>query len=144
MTTTTAPSTENFYASKITSGPLRGQIGIYSQHTGKKINMSAIADWDAAAAYIEREEERLAARRAKAAAEAEQHAAAKAKADAEGKAAATRGPLATERQVSYIMQLLAQTDGGQGSWYSGPTTLEGVRAMTRSAASTYISALKGE
>lgn len=70
---------------------------------------------------------------------------AQAKADAERAAAEARGPLATDRQVSFIMSLLAQHDGQNVTWYSkGPTSRVEVARMTRSDASTYISALKGE
>ena len=56
-----------------------------------------------------------------------------------------RGPLATERQVDYIMSLLSQHGGQNTTWFSqGPTTLEEVARMTRRDASTYISALKGD
>lgn len=55
------------------------------------------------------------------------------------------GPLATDRQVDYIMALLAQHGGQNTTWFSaGPTTLEEVANMTRRDASTYISALKGD
>lgn len=58
--------------------------------------------------------------------------------------AGTTGPLATERQVDYIMSLLAQTDGQNVSWFSpAPTEYAEVAKMTRKDASTYISALKG-
>ena len=68
-----------------------------------------------------------------------------AKEKAERKAAEARGPLATSRQVDYIMALLAQHDGQNVTWFSqGPTTLAEVKRMTRRDASTYISALKGE
>ena len=56
-----------------------------------------------------------------------------------------RSPLATDRQVDYIMTLLAQHGGQNTTWFSaGPTTLEEVSRMTRRDASTYISALKGD
>lgn len=67
------------------------------------------------------------------------------KAAAERAAAAARGPLATDRQVSYILSLLAQHDGQNTTWYTaGPTTSAEIAKMTRKDASTYISALKGE
>lgn len=70
---------------------------------------------------------------------------AEAKAEAERAAAEARGPLATDRQVNFIMSLLAQHDGQNVTWYSkGPTTRAEVARMTRSDASTYISALLGE
>lgn len=56
-----------------------------------------------------------------------------------------RGPLATDRQVDYIMSLLSQHGGQNTTWFSaGPTSLEEVANMTRRDASTYISALKGD
>lgn len=56
-----------------------------------------------------------------------------------------RTPLATDRQVDYIMSLLAQHGGQNTTWFSaGPTTLKEVANMTRRDASTYISALKGD
>ena len=70
---------------------------------------------------------------------------AEAKAEAERAAAEARGPLATDRQVSYIMSLLAQHDGQNITWYSqGPTDPAEIAKMTRRDASTYISALLGE
>lgn len=70
---------------------------------------------------------------------------AEAKAEAERAAADARGPLATDRQVNFIMSLLAQHDGQNVTWYSkGPTSRAEVALMTRSDASTYISALLGE
>ncbi|MDK8794255.1 hypothetical protein QP968_00815 [Corynebacterium sp. MSK041] len=58
--------------------------------------------------------------------------------------AGTTEPLATERQVDYIMSLLAQTDGQNVSWFSpAPTEYAEIAKMTRKDASTYISALKG-
>lgn len=63
----------------------------------------------------------------------------------ERKAAEARGPLATERQVDYILALLAQHGGQNVTWFSqGPTTLKEIKLMTRRDASLYISALKGE
>ena len=59
--------------------------------------------------------------------------------------AGTTEPLATERQVSYIMSLLAQHDGQNVTWFTaGPTEYAEIAKMTRRDASTYISALKGE
>lgn len=70
---------------------------------------------------------------------------AQAKADAERAAAEARGPLATERQVNFIMSLLAQHDGQNVTWFTqGPTKYPEIAKMTRSDASTYISALVGE
>lgn len=67
------------------------------------------------------------------------------KAAAERAAVEARGPLATDRQVSYILSLLAQHDGQNTTWYTaGPTDSAEIATMTRRDASTYISALKGE
>ena len=64
---------------------------------------------------------------------------------AEDAATKAIGHLATDRQVDYIMALLAQHGGQNTTWFSaGPTTLEEVSRMTRREASTYISALKGD
>lgn len=64
---------------------------------------------------------------------------------AEDAATKAIGPLATDRQVDYIMSLLAQHGGQNTTWFSaGPTTLKEVSRMTRRDASTYISALKGD
>lgn len=72
----------------------------------------------------------------------EKAAAERAAAEAEAKA---RGPLATDRQVSYILSLLAQHDGQNFTWYTqGPTDAAEIAKMTRKDASTYISALEGE
>jgi hypothetical protein len=51
--------------------------------------------------------------------------------------------LATPKQVSYIMRLLATRarSGDGGGFFAGPTTIEDVRAMTKSDASTYITSL---
>lgn len=59
--------------------------------------------------------------------------------------AGTTAPLATDRQVSYILSLLAQHDGQNTTWYTaGPTDEAEIAKITRKDASTYISALKGE
>lgn len=58
--------------------------------------------------------------------------------------AGTTAPLATDRQVDYIMSLLAQHDGQNVTWFTaGPTDPAEVAKMTRKDASTYIDALKG-
>lgn len=83
--------------------------------------------------------------RAEAAAEQEAEAKAEAERKAAEEAAKARGPLATARQVNYIMNLLAQTDGQNTTWYTqGPTRRAEVELMTRRDASTYISALLGQ
>lgn len=61
-------------------------------------------------------------------------------------AARTKGPLATERQVDYIMQLLAHREysGEGGGFYYGPTDRAGVEMMSKLEASSYITSLKGD
>ena len=54
---------------------------------------------------------------------------------------------ATERQVAYIMDLLAARDRGDidgGGWMYGPTDRAGVERMSKAEASAYIGSLKGE
>lgn len=60
-------------------------------------------------------------------------------------AQARRG-LATDRQISYILDLLAKRhhDGDDSGFYYGPTDRAGIAKMTRAEASTYITSLKGE
>jgi|GEM_PF-6689190 len=123
-------------------------------HKGKRVTEIALVDLNTARAKFtdlesvewaielcNRQQTALDKHAAKLAAERE----AEAKADAERAAAEARGPLATDRQVNFIMSLLAQHDGQNVTWYSkGPTTRAEVARMTRSDASTYISALLGE
>lgn len=49
--------------------------------------------------------------------------------------------LATPRQVDYIMSLIARGAHLEGGYYQGPTTREGVAAMTKASASAYINSL---
>ena len=57
---------------------------------------------------------------------------------------AATGPLATERQVSYILTLLARGAGDEGGYISGgPTTRDQIARMTRRQASDYIDSLTG-
>jgi hypothetical protein len=55
-------------------------------------------------------------------------------------------PLATPRQVEYIINLLARRDReGIGSGFmDGPTDRAGIEKLTRKKASLYITSLKGE
>ena len=56
--------------------------------------------------------------------------------------AARAVPLATEKQVSYIMALIARGAHEEGGFISGgPTTYDEVRKMTRRDASMYIDSL---
>lgn len=56
------------------------------------------------------------------------------------------GPLATPRQVDYILTLLAKrtSDGEGGGFFTGPTDRAGIAKLTKAKASTYITSLKGE
>ena len=53
-------------------------------------------------------------------------------------------PMATPRQVGYILRLLAQRErnGDGGGFMTGPTDRTGVERMTRADASLYITSLK--
>lgn len=59
---------------------------------------------------------------------------------------ATRGELATPRQVDYILQLLAYRErtGEGGGFMYGPTDRAGVEEMSKADASMYITSLKGD
>lgn len=57
--------------------------------------------------------------------------------------AAQAPELATDRQVSYILDLIHQGRHEEGGFITGPTTREGVEQMTKVAASTYINSLTG-
>lgn len=57
---------------------------------------------------------------------------------------AEKGPLATPRQVSYIMALIDQGARLEGGFYYGPTTREEVEKMSKKEASLYITSLKGD
>lgn len=52
-------------------------------------------------------------------------------------------PLATEKQVAYILRLLAQGAADEGGFMSGPRDRAGIAAMTRRQASAYIDSLTG-
>lgn len=56
-----------------------------------------------------------------------------------------KGPLATPRQVEYILQLLdrRQRTGEGGGFFYGPTDRAGIEEMSKAEASTYITSLKG-
>lgn len=52
--------------------------------------------------------------------------------------------LATGKQVDFIMSLIAKGRATEGGFFVGPTTRDEVAKMTRTAASRYISSLKGD
>lgn len=54
-----------------------------------------------------------------------------------------KGPLATPRQVDYIMALISQGRHHEGGFYDGPTTIEDIRTMSKASASAYITSLAG-
>jgi hypothetical protein len=60
--------------------------------------------------------------------------------------ASRKGTLATERQVDYILQLLAarEISGEGGGFFSGPTNRAGIEELSKVEASRYISSLKGD
>lgn len=57
-----------------------------------------------------------------------------------------KGPLATPRQVEYILQLLARRErsGEGGGFFSGPTDRASLEEMSKIDASSYITSLKGD
>ncbi|WP_103512938.1 helix-turn-helix domain-containing protein [Streptomyces sp. SM13] len=60
---------------------------------------------------------------------------------------ATKGELATPRQVDFILQLLAERKwSGEGGGFvvGGPTTAAGIEELTKAEASRYITSLKGD
>lgn len=61
-------------------------------------------------------------------------------------APATSEPLATEKQVGFILTLLARRvrAGEGGGFMTGPTSRDAIAAMTRREASAYITSLKGD
>jgi hypothetical protein len=61
-------------------------------------------------------------------------------------ARATKGELATVRQVDYILQLLAarEQSGEGGGFYIGPRDRAGIEELSKGEASLYITSLKGD
>lgn len=57
-----------------------------------------------------------------------------------------KGPLATPRQVDYILQLLGRRErsGEGGGFFYGPTDRAGIETLSKAEASTYITSLKGD
>jgi hypothetical protein len=58
----------------------------------------------------------------------------------------TKGPLATPRQVDFILQLLDRREynGEGGGFFYGPTDRAGIEMLSKAEASTYITSLKGD
>lgn len=67
------------------------------------------------------------------------------KAAADRVAAGQPAELATERQVNFIMSLIARRDayGEADGFMSGPTTREAVAQLDKAQASAYITSMKG-
>lgn len=67
-----------------------------------------------------------------------------ARADQLSRIAESKGPLATPRQVDYILSLLdaRRYDGNGGGFFTGPTNRPGIEELSRGEASMYIDSLK--
>lgn len=144
MNTTATHHKTNNYAVVTQEGFDKGkrveEIKVINRDTGRSENYGSLDTIEAAIEFCERKQRGADEYRAKLA----QERAAEEKAEAERAAAKARGPLATERQVDYILSLLAETDGQNVTWFSaGPTDPAEVAKMTRKDASTYITALQG-
>nr|DAK57402.1 MAG TPA: hypothetical protein [Caudoviricetes sp.] len=141
MTTTATHHKTDNYEVVTQTGSKVEEINVININTGRTENITPFDTVEAAIEYCDRKQRSTDEYRAKMKEQRE----AEEKAAAERAAAAARGPLATDRQVSYILSLLAQHDGQNTTWYTaGPTTSAEIAKMTRKEASTYISALKGE
>ena len=130
MTTTKTHYTTDNYAVVTQTGAQTEEINVINRNTGKVENYNPFETVEKAIKICDNKQRSY-----------DKHIA---DLKAEQAAAKARGPLATERQVDYIMSLLARTDGQNVSWFSpAPTEYAEVAKMTRKDASTYISALKG-
>ena len=139
MTTTTHHKTDNYEVVTQTGFKFE-EINIIDINTGR-VALGPFETVERAIEICERKQRSTDEYRAKMKEQRE----AEEKAAAERAAVEARGPLATDRQVSYILSLLAQHDGQNTTWYTaGPTDSAEIATMTRRDASTYISALKGE
>lgn len=152
MRTTETHYTTEDYQVVTQTGFVKGervcQIAVINRNTGREERRNvdsvekAIRLCNNSQDYLNKQRAELAAKQA---GEATTKREAEAKDEEEHAAVEARGPLATDRQVDYIMTLLAQHGGQNTTWFSaGPTTLQEVANMTRRDASTYISALKGD
>lgn len=96
--------------------------------------------------YDRRHAEKQTIAQADAARQAELDAAAAARRNRLAQLEAERGPLATHKQVDYILNLLAGRGGqpmAEGGFVRGPTTRGEIEEMPRAAASAYIDSLNG-
>lgn len=125
------------------AGSMNSNYGWYL--TGPAWKSIYSADPTALIVHLQYAIEGEAARVAKANAKANEQAAAKIEREMAATAEQIRQEmdLATDKQVGYIMTLLAKRarTGDGGGFMSGPTTIEGVRAMKRADASLYIDSL---
>jgi hypothetical protein len=96
--------------------------------------------------HAEDADERIAKKAEADAVEAAEQAVRQARADQLAEIERTRGPLATPRQIDFILQLLAKREitGEGGGFYYGPKDRAGLEAMTKAEASVYIDSLKGD
>lgn len=148
MSTHEVHYTTNDYRVVTQTGFINGkrvyEIAVVSRNTGRE-EFRNVESIEKAIRLCDKEQAELERIRAELATKRETEAKQEAKETAERNEAQARGPLATDRQVDYIMSLLSQHGGQNTTWFSaGPTSLEEVANMTRRDASTYISALKGD
>lgn len=118
------------------------EAGFYVYHNDSDIpaNEVPLADLETAQARARQEQEKYEARVAARKARQAEEAARKAKLAAARK----KGPLATARQIDFIMDLISQGRREEGGFYNGPTTREDVELMTKKDASVYITSLLGD
>lgn len=57
---------------------------------------------------------------------------------------AKKGPLATPRQINFIMQLIHEGKHREGGIFSGPLDRDGVAELSKKEASLYITSLLGD
>lgn len=57
---------------------------------------------------------------------------------------AQKGPLATPRQINFIMQLIHEGKHREGGIFSGPLERDGVAGLSKKEASLYITSLLGD
>lgn len=118
------------------------EAGLYVYHNNSDIpaNEIPLADLETARVYAQREQINYEARVAQRKARQAEEAARKARLAAARK----KGPLATPRQIEFIMDLIDQGRREEGGFYYGPTKREDVELMTKADASAYITSLLGD